>query len=85
MLHSSQEHAFVLVSLFVSLLALSSHLSACELTLIRALFVRDEELTLTLSDSVAPVAFIPVAIDVVQSTLSVLLTLGKGAFVSASV
>jgi len=83
--HSSQEFAFVLVSLFVGLLTLPSHLSVVELTLVRALINDCEELALPLSDSVAPVAFIPVSVMVLESTETVLLTLGKHAFVGASV
>jgi len=75
----------VLVASLVGFGALSSYLSVRELTIVRALVLGIVELTLTLSDAVAPVSVIHVSIAVCESTDSILLALGEGAFVDAAV
>lgn len=83
--HSSKELPLVLVASLVGFGTLSSYLSVLELTIVRALVLGIVELTLTLSDAVAPVSFIHVSIAVCESTDSIFLALGEGAFIDAAV
>ena len=82
MFDSSQPHARVLVSVIVGFLALPGHLIISKLTFVHALCSFAKELTLSLSDAVAPVAFIPVSVAVLNSAESVLLTLFEGSFIT---
>ena len=75
----------MLVASHVSFCALSSYLSVRELTIVCALVLGIVELTFTLSDAVTPVSFIRVSIAVCESTDSILLALGKGSFIDATV
>jgi len=75
----------VLVFPLVGLGALTSHLISGKLAIVRGLVFGGVELTLPLSDSVDPVAFVPVSVAICESAYSILLTLDEVSSIVASV
>ena len=83
--HSSEEGSSVYVAFRGGLLSLACHLSLVELSFVGGLFLGVEELSLALSDSIVPGPFVDVSVAIHELSWTVLLALGEGAVIDASV